>query len=164
MNADFAICKVCDGEGPNNWDTCPLCGGEIEEYHPLGTLQRIPKRGWDGDGADTVTHPMRVYTRASLPFRMGGDCHPYISTDALAGSPIALSLGVSVRCVTATDGRRFYVESQHGSLHGTSLADIRADLEGAAPEGIASLMERSAFNLARAERWEPAEFWKLVKK
>lgn len=106
---------------------------------------------------------MKIYTRVYNAFSLG-PAHSFIATEALPiASPLVLGKGISVVPIQHPDGRLFWAESRHGSLHGTDLARIRADVADVPSDILTDQLEQSKKDRARAKEVPAVEFWALLR-
>jgi hypothetical protein len=107
---------------------------------------------------------MKVWTQAYRPFMLGGDVHRPVCCELEPLGP-TLDLGKNYFGVSviAPTGKVFIVEVITGAIIGSSLAEVRKDVE----DGDEAIMRKQivwATQMAnKAEMVEPERFWTYVK-
>jgi len=108
---------------------------------------------------------MKVWTEAYRPFLMGGDVNAPVSTEVefeLDGL-IDIGHGLQAYLLVGPGERTHVVESTTGAFIGTTIDQVRADLEAADPEVVKSQMENAKVRAQKADPLEPDQFWRLFK-
>jgi len=85
--------------------------------------------GSSAGSADSIL----MWTAAYRPFRMGGNVNQPVGIEVTVGEPIPLDHGISVYVVVTPDGRKAIVEAMSGGIVGTSLEQVKRDIEDADP-------------------------------
>ena len=113
---------------------------------------------------NTTMPELRIYTQGNFPWRMGGDCRPFISATVEVGEPVDIGKGVRLcPVVSPVNGKTYWVEATFGSLHGTDLESVRADVRTGDGDTLARQIAYSERDQAEAETYTPAEFWGFLK-
>ena len=108
---------------------------------------------------------MRIWTEAYRPFLMGGDVHAPVSTEMemeLDGL-IDIGHGLQAYLIVDPEGQTHVAESTTGAFIGTTIDQVRADLEAADPEVVRQQIEDAKERVKKADYIEPEQFWSLFK-
>lgn len=112
-----------------------------------------------------VEVPIKVWTAAYRPFRMGGDPHAPIMAEADAEGPYEAGRGVSVYVVRSPLTQQIYIaEEETGAFIGDSLEQVRADIAATTEDVIAAQRVDARAMRARADLISAARFWDMMKR
>lgn len=102
---------------------------------------------------------LKIWTEAYSPFIMGGDVNAPIATEVEVGEPVVLAEGISVYLITSPTGSTYVAEATTGAFVGTSMEQVRADVEDADPAVMKQQLEAASERVKKAEMLEPERFW-----
>jgi len=105
----------------------------------------------------------KVWTEAYRPFLMGGNVNAPVSTEVEVGEPFDIGQGLQGYLVVAPSGKTHVAESTTGAFVGTTVDQIKADLESADPDVVKAQMETAATRAQEAEPLDAEHFWSLFK-
>lgn len=103
---------------------------------------------------------VKIWTEAYSPFIMGGDVNAPICTEVEAGEPIDVGRGIQAYVIASPrTGKVHIAESTTGAFVGSSIEQVRQDVESADPEVIKQQLASAAERVKHARPLSPEEFW-----
>lgn len=105
---------------------------------------------------------LKVWTEAYRPFILGGDVNAPIMTEIECGNPIAVGKGVNVVEIISPHGTVHIAECTTGALVGTSLFDVRQDIEFASEKIIEEQLSEGKKRVKKATIISAERFWELL--
>lgn len=106
---------------------------------------------------------MRIWTEAYRPWIMGGDCNAPVVCDVSVAGPLPLGKGYQGFLAIAPSGATFVIESETGAIVGSTIEDVRKDVERADEKVMQEQIASAKIRAQRAVAVSLKEFWKLLR-
>lgn len=105
----------------------------------------------------------RIWTRGHRPFVMGGLVHYVMAADVECRGPYALGQGYKGYLSTAPNGATFVSEASSGAIVGSTLKEVRADIDQGSPSVMRKQVEHAREDAKNAEVVAVEFFWKAMR-
>lgn len=108
---------------------------------------------------------MKVYTMRKLsPFTLGGNLNKWfpVACEVEAQGPFDTGRGFVGYLVIAPNGKTFVAEGQFGAFVGSTIEEVRKDIETGDPAIMDKQVEDACKVAETAEIIPAAEFWELL--
>lgn len=105
-----------------------------------------------------------IWTEAYTPFIMGGNVNAPICTEVEVGDPVEIGRGMFAYVVASPINGCIYVaESTTGAFVGSSIEEVRKDVESADVHVIKKQLKEASERVKQARHLSTEHFWSKFK-
>ena len=109
---------------------------------------------------------VKAWTRAYLPFRLGGNLRPLFSAELDCDPPVDAGKGFFVQVAHGPDGITLVVDPISGGIVGDTLEQVQEDIAACDDIGLMKTQiddAKAEVDKEGVENLDVAEFWDLIK-
>jgi hypothetical protein len=106
----------------------------------------------------------QIWTWGYRPFVMGGKVHYVLACKIKCTGPHDLGKGYKGYVATAPSGDTVVAEATTGAIVGSSLRQVRKDIETGDPAVMRQQVKQAAIDMMNAEVTDVKNFWEKTKK